>query len=263
MNLQQQFNVENVAVEIYSDKPSLSSAAAYFVADQIKAAFTRRGEANVVFATGASQYDFLAALRALNNVDWSKVTAFHLDEYINLSAQHPASFRRYLQERLFDDLPFRAVHLLEGDAVDPRQECVRYEALLRDKTIDIACIGIGENGHLAFNDPPADFETDALVHVVTLDLACRQQQVGEGHFPTVDDVPAQALSMTIPAILSAEVISCVVPNRRKAEAVRCALEGPVEPGCPASVLRRHPQCRLYLDSGSASHLTLTTKPSSV
>lgn len=249
------FTVDTLAVEIYPDKVALSEAAADFVAGHIRSAIAEQGSSRVIFATGASQYDFLAALCAAPDIDWSLVTAFHLDEYVGISADHPASFRRYLQERLFSRLPFAAVHLLIGDAPDPAAECRRYTGLLAEAPIDIACVGIGENGHLAFNDPPADFHTAAVVHVVELDEACRRQQVGEGHFPNLAAVPPQALSMTVPAILSARIISCVVPDARKAEAVRYTLEGSIDPACPASVLRTHPRCRLYLDSASAGQLS--------
>lgn len=248
------FEIDNLHIQVHRDKPALSRAAADFVAAQVRAALAAQGQARVIFATGASQYDFLDALCAAPDMDWSRVTAFHLDEYVGISADHPASFRRYLQERLFDRLPFAAVHLLAGDAPDPAAECRRYAGLLAEAPIDIACVGIGENGHLAFNDPPADFHTDAGVHVVQLDEACRRQQVGEGHFPDLASVPPQALSMTVPAILQARVISCVVPDARKADAVHCTLEGPIDPACPASVLRTHPACRLYLDRASASRL---------
>ncbi len=248
------FAVDSVAVEIYADKPTLSRAAADFVAEHIRAAITERGSSRVIFATGASQYDFLDALCASPGIDWSLVTAFHLDEYVGIAADHPASFRRYLQERLFSRLPFGAVHLLQGDAPDPVAECRRYAALLAESPIDVACVGIGENGHLAFNDPPADFATSAGVHIVQLDEACRRQQVGEGHFPSLADVPPQALSMTVPAILEAKVIACVVPDARKAAAVQCTLAGRIDPACPASALRTHTHCHLYLDSASAGLL---------
>lgn len=241
-------------VQVFADKKALGAAAAEFVAGRLRRALAERGEAATVLATGASQYEFLDALRQVEGVDWTKVTAFHLDEYLGLPAQHPASFRRFLRERLFDHLPFGSVHLLEGDAADPVRECRRYASLLAERIPDVACIGIGENGHLAFNDPPADFNTPELVHIVTLDEACRRQQVGEGHFAAIEDVPKHALSLSIPAILSARTISCVVPDRRKAEAVRCALEGPLSPDCPASALRQHPGCHLYLDLDSASLL---------
>lgn len=247
------FTVDGVNVQLYADKPTLSEAAADFVAARLNQTLTERGEVNLVLATGASQYDFLAALLH-KDVDWSRITAFHLDEYIDLSPDHPASFRRFLRERFFDHVSMKAVHLLDGNASDPQAEIARYEALLAQHPVDVACIGIGENGHLAFNDPPADFETESKVLVVNLDEACRRQQVGEGHFPDLAAVPPQALSMSIPAILSARTISCVVPDARKAEAVRCALEGPITPDCPASALRRHADCHLYLDTGSAGLL---------
>jgi len=253
-----QFTVESVVVQVFDDKEALGAAAADFVAGRLRQAIAERGEATVILATGASQYEFLAALRKVRGVDWTRVAAFHLDEYLGLPAGHPASFRRYLRERLFDHLPFGAVHLLAGDTPDPEAECRRYAGLLAGRTIDVACIGIGENGHLAFNDPPADFSTPNLVHVVTLDEACRRQQVGEGHFAALEDVPQRALSLSVPAILAAGTVSCVVPDRRKAKAVRCALEGPVSPNCPASALRQHAACHLYLDVHSAALLSLAT-----
>lgn len=246
--------VDRLAVEVHPDKISLSRAATDFVAGHIRRAIAERGSARVIFATGASQYEFLEALCAEPAINWSLVTAFHLDEYVGIDPTHPASFRRYLQERLFDRLPFAAVHLLQGDAADPAAECRRYAGLLAAGPVDVACVGIGENGHLAFNDPPADFTTAALVHVVQLDEACRRQQVGEGHFPNLAAVPPQALSLTVPAILSANAISCVVPDARKAQAVRDTLEGPIDPACPASALRHHPDCRLFLDIPAASLL---------
>lgn len=249
------FTTDSLAVEIHPNKAATSQAAADFVAGHIRAAIAERGSSRVIFATGASQYDFLASLCAAPDIDWSRVTAFHLDEYVGINADHPASFRRYLQERLFSRLPFAAVHLLTGDAADPIAECRRYASLLAEAPIDIACVGVGENGHLAFNDPPADFHTSAAVHVVELDEACRRQQVGEGHFPSIAAVPPQALSMTVPAILDAKIISCVVPDARKAEAVACTLQGPIDPACPASAMRNHPHCRLYLDSASAGELS--------
>ncbi len=245
-------------VEVYEDKASLGAAAAAFVAGRLREAIAARGAARLILATGASQYEFLAALRMQPDIAWPSVTAFHLDEYLGMDDRHPASFRRYLRERVFDHLPFGQVHLLAGDAADPAAECARYAALLDEAPVDVACIGIGENGHLAFNDPPADFETPARVHVVALDEACRRQQVGEGHFPTLADVPTRALSLTIPAILAARAISCVVPDRRKSEAVRCTLAGPITPACPASALRTHTDVRLYLDRESAALVNLST-----
>lgn len=246
---------QGITVQIFEDKKSLGAAAADFVADQIRGAIAERGQARVIFATGASQHEFLAALIQQINLDWSKVTAFHLDEYVDLREDHPASFRRYLRERLFSHLPFGAVHVLDGNAPNPQAECDRYAARLNADQIDVACIGIGENGHLAFNDPPADFETPALVHIVTLDEACRRQQVNEGQFPDLASVPPRALSLTIPAILRAKVISCVAPDLRKAQAVHGALEGDLSPDCPGSALRLHSACHLFLDQASASLLS--------
>lgn len=251
---QRRFQVDRIAARVYATRDQLSAAAAAFVAARIQNLVETQGEARVIFATGASQHEFLAALIQVPGVDWLRVTAFHLDEYLGLPADHPASFRHILRERLFNHLPFGAVNLLNGDAPDLAAECSRYANLLAERPVDLACIGIGENGHLAFNDPPADFHTTAPVHVVTLADACRRQQVGEGHFSTLDDVPRQALSLSIPSILDADAISCVVPDARKAAAVRCALEGPVTPDCPASVLRWHDDCTLFLDLESASLL---------
>ena len=250
-----EFATGGVRVKIFSDKKSIGESAAAAVADRLRNAIAERGSANVIFATGVSQYEFLAGLRRVKGVQWPAVTAFHLDEYLDMSDQHPASFRRYLRERLFDHLPFGTVHLLQGDAADADEECRRYTALLEGKIIDVACIGIGENGHLAFNDPPADFNTPSLVNVVELDEACRRQQVGEGHFATLGDAPRRALSLSVPAILRSHVISCVVPDIRKAEAVRCTLEGPISPQCPGSALRKHNEVYLYLDAESASLLS--------
>ena len=253
-NPTRQFGVAQVQVKVFGDKYALGEAAAAFVGECLRQTIRAKKAANLIVATGASQYEFLAALRQQEGVDWQKVTAFHLDEYLGISATHSASFRRYLRERLFDLLPFGAVHLLEGDEPDPERECQRYAALLAANPADVACIGIGENGHLAFNDPPADFHTPKLVHVVALDEACRRQQVGEGHFATMADVPTQALSLSIPAILAAKTVSCIVPDGRKAEAVRCSLEGPISADCPGSALRLHADCRVFLDKDSASLL---------
>lgn len=246
------FNIDQLHISIHAD--DMAQAATTFVLQTIQQAIAQRGTARVIFATGNSQLDFLQHLVRDTTIDWSRVTAFHLDEYLGLPPTHPASFRLYLNQRLFSQLPFGAVHLLNGDAGDPQAECERYTALLAEAPIDLACIGIGENGHLAFNDPPADFETPELVHIVTLDAACRRQQVGEGHFPDINAVPAQAITLSIPAIMTAQTISCVVPEARKAEAIQRALYEPISPDCPASILRQHENARLFLDQGSAGQL---------
>lgn len=247
-----EYKIDGVTVLLYPNKDELGASASDFVADVIQTAIQEKGYARVIFATGASQFEFLSNLIA-RPVSWSKVDAFHLDEYVGLPITHPASFRKYLNERLFDHVKPRKVHLLDGEAADLEEECQRYTQLLLEEPVDLACIGIGENGHIAFNDPPvADFNDPLWVKVVELDEACRKQQFGEGWFPSIDDVPAHALTLTVPAILRSTTISCVVPDERKAGAVRDALFGPVTETCPASALRKHSQCFVWLDHAAAS-----------
>jgi glucosamine-6-phosphate deaminase len=195
----------------------------------------------------------LEALTATRGIAWEKVTGFHLDEYLGLPMTHPASFRRYLKERLVDRLPLAAFHYISGD-VDPVAECRRVGELIRRRPIDVAFIGIGENGHLAFNDPPADFETEEPYLVVELDDGCRRQQLGEGWFPALEAVPRRAISMSVRQILKSRSIVCTVPDRRKAEAVRGAVRGPVTPALPASILQTHPATTLFLDRAAAGLL---------
>jgi len=221
----------------------------------IRQAVQERGSANIVVATGASQFEVLAALVAAEGVEWQKVVGFHLDEYIGLPESHPASFRNYLKKRLVDLVPFRAFHFINGEAEEPAAECRRVGELLSAHPIDVALVGIGENGHLAFNDPPADFETEQPYIIVELDEACRRQQLGEGWFATFDDVPRRAISMSIKQIMKSRAIVCSVPDRRKAEALRRAVEGPVTPLLPASILQRHPQVTLYVDPPAAELLS--------
>ncbi len=240
-------------LNIFKSKQDMGAAAARQAADWINAAITEHGAANIILATGASQFEMLAHL-VQEDVDWSKVTAFHLDEYIGLPASHPASFRKYLKERFADKVPgLKHFHYINGEG-DPAAECARVGALIQDLRIDVACIGIGENGHLAFNDPPADFDTEDPYLVVDLDAACRRQQLGEGWFPTLADVPAQAISMSIRQIMKSKAIVCTVPDARKAEAVRGAVEGPVTNKLPSSILQQHPCCELYLDEPAAALL---------
>src|SRR5690606_29248344 len=194
-------------------------------------------------------------LVAAKGVDWSRVTGFHLDEYVGLPATHPASFRGYLKQRLVDKVPLKAFHYVNGDAADPNAECERVGAILHQHPIDVALVGIGENGHLAFNDPPADFETQQPYLVVPLDEACRKQQVGEGWFENLERVPTHAITMSISWIMKSAAIVCSVPDKRKAVAVRGAVEGPVTPDVPASILQKHPQATLYLDKAAASLLS--------
>jgi glucosamine-6-phosphate deaminase len=242
-------------LSLHETKQQLGARAAADGAAAIRRALDARDQANVILATGASQFEMLEALVAAEGIDWSKVTAFHLDEYVGMEATHPASFRRYLKERFVEKLPAEpaAFHYLDAET-DPQVECRRVGRIIAEHAIDVAFIGIGENGHLAFNDPPADFDTDEPYLVVELDEACRRQQLGEGWFATLDDVPRQAVSMSIPQIMRSATIICTVPDERKAEAVRRAVEGPVTPELPASILQQHPSAVLYLDPDSASLL---------
>ena len=241
-------------VEVFDSKREMGGTAAREAAEIIRDAIAARGEARVVAATGASQFDFLDALAREEGIDWGKVTFFHLDEYVGLPESHPASFRKYLRERLAERVRPGAFHFIDGEATDPRAECRRLGELISQGEIDVAFVGIGENGHLAFNDPPADFETEEPYLVVDLDEACRRQQVGEGWFKGIDEVPRQAISMSIRQILKARRCICVVPDRRKAEAVRDCLELEVSPLRPSSALQQHEGATIYLDRESASLL---------
>ncbi len=239
---------------IFSTKDEMARAAARCAAEGLQNALAARNAANLILATGASQFEMLAYLVTLP-VDWPRVTVFHLDEYIALPETHPASFRRYLKERFANRVPgLDAFHYVAGEAADPAEECRRLGRLIAAHPIDVACIGIGENGHLAFNDPPADFDTDEPYIVVNLDAACRRQQLGEGWFPNLEDVPRQAISMSIRQIMKSANIVCTVPDRRKAEAVKNALRGPVTNRVPASILQTHLACDMFLDQDSAAML---------
>lgn len=239
-----------------ADKTELGRQAARDGAEKIRAAIAQRERANIIVATGASQFEMLAALLEEPGIAWSRVTAFHLDEYVGLPISHPASFRKYLWERFHRKLllPLAGFHYIDGEAADPRAECRRVGELIRQHPIDVAFVGIGENGHLAFNDPPADFDTEEPYRVVNLDAACRAQQLGEGWFATIDDVPKQAISMSCRQILKSAAIICSVPDLRKAKAVRDSVKGPVTNRVPASILQRHAQTTIYLDPPSASML---------
>jgi len=239
----------------HKDRKAMGENAALLVAALVRTACRERGEARVIFACAPSQDDFLAALPG-TELDWSKLVVFHMDEYVGLSAAHPQSFRSYLRDHLISHLPGpKALHLIAADAPDLERECERYAALLSEKPIDLVCMGIGENGHIAFNDPPvADFLDPRPVKLVELDAACRQQQVNDGCFPALADVPTHALTLTIPALLGARHISCVVPGVRKARAVRDTLRGPVSTTCPASILQTHPSVCMHIDSAAASLL---------
>lgn len=242
-------------VQIYSSNNALGAAAARDAAQALKQVVAQRGAANLMVATGNSQLSFLQALGNDPSIPWPSITIFHMDEYKGIAADHSASFRRYIRENLARRVNAKAVHYIAGDAPDIEAEAQRYAHLLLANPIDVCACGIGENGHLAFNDPPvADFDDPLLVKVVELESACRQQQVNEGHFPTLDTVPSHALTVTVPGLLRARRILCIVPEARKAEPVRAALLGPISTSCPASILRRTPQAVLYLDTEAAQLL---------
>ena len=242
-------------VVVSETKEDCGNKAAAHGAELLRQAIAENGKAGIVVATGASQFEMLAALVKAEGVDWTAVTGFHLDEYIGMPMTHPASFRKYLKERFVDRLPSppAAFHYVNGEN-DPEAECCRLGRVISEHPIDVAFIGIGENGHLAFNDPPADFQTEEPYIVVDLDEACRRQQLGEGWFPTLQDVPARAISMSIRRIVKSRAIVCTVPDERKGKAVKGAVEGPVTPECPSSILQQHAAVTLFLDSASASLL---------
>ncbi|HZN11626.1 MAG TPA: glucosamine-6-phosphate deaminase [Blastocatellia bacterium] len=246
-------------IQVFETKQELGAAAAGRAAEIIRAAIQKRGRAYLIAATGASQFEFLEALAAAPGIDWGLTTFFHLDDYVGLPASHPASFRKYLRERVVDRVRPGEFHFINGEALDPREECRRVGALISACAIDAAFVGIGENGHLAFNDPPADFETAEPYLIVRLDEACRRQQLGEGWFRSLDEVPATAISMSVRQILKSAHILCVVPDRRKAQAVHDCFELEVSPWRPASILREHPESEVYLDRESSSLLEIAPR----
>jgi glucosamine-6-phosphate deaminase len=247
--------VDELDVRIFATPHDLAADAAQMAQRYLRETIAAQGTATVILATGNSQIAFLEALIALGEVDWSKVTLFHMDEYLGIDANHRGSFRRYMRERVEARLNPEQFHYIEGDASQPLAECARYAGLLGARPVDLCCLGIGENGHLAFNDPPvAEFDDPQRIKLVKLDEACRQQQVDEGHFPDLASVPHYAFTVTIPALCAARRMLCIVPEPRKARAVKAALVGPIQPTCPASFLRRQGHCTLFLDRDSASLL---------
>jgi glucosamine-6-phosphate deaminase len=244
-----------VKIEVLKTKSECGAAAADRGADILKQAIAARGRASFIVATGASQFDFLKSLTQKQGIDWVLTTMYHLDEYIGFTADHPASFRRYLKERLVDVVQPGAVHFIQGEAADAGAECRRLNDIISQDKIDVAFVGIGENGHLAFNDPPADFDTETPYIIVELDEACRQQQFGEGWFAALEEVPTTAISMSIRQIMKSASIICTVPDARKAGAVKQCFEGEISPMHPASILREHPRSFIYLDEPAASQLS--------
>src|SRR5438445_12760566 len=241
-------------LKIFADKAALARAASEQAASAIRRALAKHGRARIVAATAASQIEFLDALTQKRDIDWTRVEAFHLDEYIGLPVTHPGSFRKMLLEQLLQKTGIANYHLLDGDAADPLEVVRRVGKDLASRPVDIAFLGIGENGHIAFNDPPADLQTEEYYIIVNLDEACRQQEVGEAWVADISQVPKQAISMSARQILKAKEILAVVPDKRKAHAIKACFEGEISPMAPASIIRRHPNATIYLDRDSASLL---------
>jgi glucosamine-6-phosphate deaminase len=247
------FRVDELTVQIYNNEAEMAQDVAKIVSQYLHNLLQQQDTATVLLATGNSQLKFLDALIALGGVDWSRIILFHLDEYLGISGNHPASFRRYLRERVEQRVKPKRFYYIEGDTLQPLAECDRYTKLLQTQPIDLCCLGVGENGHLAFNDPSvADFQDAYTVKLVKLDSINRQQQVNTGQFPNLDSVPQYAFTVTLPLICSAKKIICLAPERRKANVVKDILQGSIDTKCPASILRQQPQATLFLDNDSAS-----------
>lgn len=253
----QVFQQEQLTVKIFPSIQEMGSAAAKEVGDRICSLLESKPEINMIFAAAPSQSEFLSHLIQDKRIDWTRINAFHMDEYIGIPPEAPQSFGYFLRIRIFDQVPFREVNYLNGRAESLEEECWRYARLLSEHPVDIVCLGIGENGHIAFNDPDvADFNDPYLVKVVQLDSICRQQQVNEKCFETLDLVPKEALTLTIPALLKAKWMFCIVPFKNKAQAVYQAVYGEISEKCPASILRRKRNSLLYLDLESAEKINL-------
>ena len=247
------FQVDALPVRVHATTPELADDAAQIARQFLRETLAAQGAAAVILASANSQIDFVEALVRLGGVDWGRVTLFHMDEYLGIDASHPASFRRFMRERVEARVKPRVFHYLAGDAMEPLDECDRYAALLQAQPIDLCCLGIGENGHVAFNDPPvADFADPLKVKLVKLDEICRQQQVNDGCFPNLDSVPQQAITLTCPTLVSGRTLVCVVPGPRKAAAVAATLRGNISTKCPASLLRSHPSATLFVDEAAAA-----------
>jgi glucosamine-6-phosphate deaminase len=253
--LVQSFRADNLNVYVYENRKSMGKAAAAVIAAELRHAIQERGSASVILASAPSQNEFLADLAEAPDLDWSRVTAFHLDEYLGMDDRAPQSFRRFLIDRLVNKVPLREFHGLRGDAPDAAEETNRYAELLRANPPDIGVLGIGENGHLAFIDPPfCDFNDPQAVKVVELDEVCRNQQVNDGAFTSLDAVPRNALSLTIPTLMARPKLFAIAPGPAKRQAIKNAVEGPISTQCPASILRTHPDAHLFIDRDSAEFL---------
>lgn len=252
-----EISADALTAGIYPDRRALGEAAAAYVANHLRQLLSEQDEARIVVGSAPSQdefFEFLTSPPNVEAVDWSRVAVFHMDEYVGLEADHPQSFRTYQREHLLSKVDVRAFHPIRGEADDLQSECARLAGLLTERPIDLICLGIGENGHLAFNDPPADFNDPEWVKVVELDAVCRRQQVNDGCFPSVEQVPTHAITLTLKVFQNAAKLSGVVPGPTKAGAVATTIEGPISEDCPATLMRRHPDVRLFLDRDSASLL---------
>lgn len=249
----QEFFQHQLEVVVCRDRKAMGSTAAAEVGALIKRLLGERTNINMMFAAAPSQSEFLEELLQMEGIDWSRINGFHLDEYVGLEAMRPEKFEHFLRKHVFEKAPFKTVHYIDDASLEDEDIVARYSNLLKENPIDIACIGIGENGHIAFNDPPvADFVDTKNFKVVELDEACRIQQVNDGCFPDFDAVPTRAYTVTVPGILSAQYIYCIVPSKNKREAVKNTLLGPIATACPASVLRTHQRTKLYLDQDAAA-----------
>lgn len=252
-----EFNADNLKVKIFETRLDMGVQAANEAIDCIKMLLSEKGSINIVFAAAPSQNDFLASLSGHTEIDWSRVNAFHMDEYIGLSKEAPQGFGNFLKNAIFEHLPFRNVFYLHSDDLSAKENCERYENLLKEYPTDIVFMGIGENGHIAFNDPHVASFTDLRrVKIVDLDIECRQQQVNDGCFSSLDAVPTHAMTLTIPSLMCARYIFCIVPTEKKAMAVKTTIEGVIEEKCPATILRKHCSSTLYIDKPSASLLRI-------
>lgn len=249
------FTCDKLRVRIFETRQEMGDCAGAEAAEILKKLLAEKEAVNVMFAAAPSQNETLAALLEDPAIDWSRINAFHMDEYVGLDPEHPAGFRNYLRRAVFDRKKFKSVHLINGNAPDPVAEARRYDALLREHPLDLCILGVGENGHIAFNDPPvADFHDQAFVKLVQLEQRCREQQVHDGCFACIDQVPTHALTVTVPGLCQAGVMICSVPAPTKAEAIRRMLRGEISTECPASILRLHSDARLYVDADAGRYI---------
>ena len=255
MEILKDFYCDKMHVRVFESRPVMGKYAGQEAAAHIKKLLSEKETINVMFAAAPSQNETLAEILNDADIDWSRVNAFHMDEYVGLDPEHPAGFRNFLKRAIFSKKPFKTVNLLNGNADDPEQEAARYSQLLVDFPLDVCLLGVGENGHIAFNDPPvADFNDSKLVKVVKLDEICRQQQVNDGCFENIDQVPTHALSVTIPGLTSAKAMFCTVPAPTKANAIRAMINDEISTACPATILRKHDNAKLYTDADSGKYI---------